>query len=238
MKKTLGLFLALMFVAATSVSARTQAAREATIQPDTKVKLVLQTRLSSKLSEVGDHVVAVLDEPVYVDDQLVLARGTEFHGRVTQVQAARRGQKAATMSFAFERVTMPWGDEPVFLAVTGVDDWDKNEKIKANDEGKVTGGHRGEKTAENVYRGGGIGGAGAGVVLLSGGGAAAGAATLGGGLLAGLLLTKGGELQMNPGAIFRMKFVKPLTLPVMSQSGRAPRPIQQDEDKPPVKKNN
>lgn len=238
MRKTLTLFLAFLFMAAASVAARAQAAREATIEPETKIKLVLQTRLSSKLSEVGDPVVAVLDQPVYVDDQLVLPRGTEFNGRVTQVQAARRGQKAASMSLAFEHVSMPWGDEPVFLTVTGADDWDKNEKIKANDEGKITGGHRGEKTAENVYRGGGIGGAGAGVILLSGGSGAAGAGALGGGLLAGLLLTKGGELQMNPGVIFRMKFVKPLTLPVTAQPGRTPRPIQQDDDKAPVKKNN
>ena len=74
--------------------------------------------------------------------------------------------------------------------------------------------------------------------LLSGGGGAAGAGALGGGLLAGLLLTKGGELQMNPGVIFRMKFVKPLTLPVSSQPGRSPRPIQQEDTKSPVKNNN
>ena len=211
-----------------------QAAREATVEPDTKAKVVLQTRLSSKLSEVGDQVSVVLDEPIYVDNQLVIPRGTEFHGRVTQVAPARRGQKAATMSIAIERIAMPWGEEPVSVVITAIDDWDKNEKLKADEEGKVNGGRKGSETADNVIRGGGIGGAGAGVILMSGGGGAAGAAALGGGMLAGLFMTKGGEVQVNPGAIFRVKFVKPITLPVMGQPSSSPRPIQQDSSKPPI----
>jgi hypothetical protein len=238
MKKTISAIFVITFLACASLSAKAQAAREAVVEAETKAKLVLQTRLSSKLSEAGDPVTAVLDEAIFVNNQLVIPRGTEFRGRVTQVTPARRGQKAATMALAFERVSMPWGDEPVFIEVTGVDDWDKNEKLKANSEGKVSGGHRGDKTAENTVRGGAIGGAGAGMVILSGGGAGAGAASLGGGLLAGLLLTKGGEVYLQPGAIFRIKFVKPLTLPVSSQPGSSPRPIQQDETKPPATSNN
>ncbi|MFY9607253.1 MAG: hypothetical protein WAU45_01400 [Blastocatellia bacterium] len=211
-----------------------QAAREATIEPETKTKVVLQSRLSSKLSEVGDPVSVVVDEPIYVDGQLVIPRGTEFHGRVTQVSRAKRGQKAATITIAIERLAMPWGEEPVSVVLMAIDDWDKNEKLKANDEGKVSGGHRGGATADNVLTGGGIGGGAAGVILLSGGPAGAGAAALGGGLLAGLFLTKGGEVQVNPGAIFRVKFVKPITLPVIAQPGSSPRPIQQDSTKPPV----
>ena len=237
MKKTITSFFIVTLIALASVSAKAQAAHEATIEPETKAKLVLQTRLSSKLTEVGDPVTAVLDEALFVNNQLVIARGTEFHGRVTQVSPARRGQKAATMALAFERVSMPWGEEPVFIELTGIDDWDNNEKLKANNEGKVSGGHSGKRTAENVYRGGGIGGAGAGVILLSGGGAGAGAGALGGGLLAGLLLTKGGEVFLQPGAIFRVKFVKPFTLPVSQQPASSPRPIQQEETKPPATKN-
>jgi len=219
-------------IAAGAVNARSQAAREATIEPETKAKIVLQSRLSSKLSEVGDPVTAVLDEGLSVDGQLVLPRGTEFKGRVTQVTPARRGQKGGSIGIAFERVVLAWGEEQVSVVVTSVDDWDKNEKLKADSEGKVQGGHRGEATARNVERGGAIGGAGAGVVLLSGGGLGAGAGALGGGLLAGLLLTKGGEVVVAPGAVFRVKFVKPVTLPVVQQTGAGPRSIQQDEPKP------
>jgi hypothetical protein len=230
MKKTI-CAIALLAMTLSVVPAYSQAAREATVEPDTKANVVLQTRLSSKLSEVGDPITAVLDEPIYVNTQLVIPRGTEFHGRVTAVTPARRGQKAASLALVFERIAMPWGEEPVSVVLTAIDDWDKNEKRKADDEGKVSGGHRGNKTAENVYRGGQIGGLGAAVVILSGGGLGAGAASIGGGLLGGLFLSKGGELLVNPGAVFRVKFVKPISLPVIQQPGLTPRPIQQDDVK-------
>ncbi|HMG37088.1 MAG TPA: hypothetical protein VKM94_24370 [Blastocatellia bacterium] len=228
---------AVMLIAATP--GRSQAAREATIEPETKAKIILQSRLSSKLSEVGDQVSAVLDEPIAINGQLVLQRGTEFRGRVAAVSPAKRGQKSATIAIVFDRIAMPWGEEPVAVTLTSIDDWDKDEKLKADDEGKVKGGHRGDKTAENVIKGGAIGGGAAGVILLSTHGTSsaspAGAAALGGGLLAGLLMTKGADVQVAPGAVFRIKFMKPITLPIISQPGSTPRPIQQDE-KPPAEK--
>ncbi len=234
MKKSFCSIALLAIFAVSAAPAHPQAAREATIQPDTKAKIILQSRLSSKLSEVGDPVTCVLDEPIYVDGQLVVPRGTEFRGRVTQVTPARRGQKSGSIALAFEHMAMPWGDEAVAIVVTSVDDWDKNEKLKADSEGKVSGGHRGDASAKNAERGGAIGGAGAGIVILSGGGLGAGAGAIGGGLLAGLLLTKGGEVVVAPGAVFRVKFVKPITLPVIQQPGAAtPKPIQQDETKTP-----
>src|SRR5215216_6925710 len=187
MKKVL-YSLILCAVTLPATSAYSQAAREATIEPETKAKVVLQTRLSSKLNEVGDQLSAVLEEPLYVNGLLVLSRGTEFHGRVTSVTPAKRGQKAASIAIAFERIAMPWGEEPVSLVLTAIDDWDKNEKRKADEEGKVSGGRRGEKTADNVYRGGKVGGLGAAAVILSGGSLGVGGAAIGGGLLGGLLL--------------------------------------------------
>ena len=233
MRRSFSSIALLLFMVLGTLPVFSQAAREATIEADTSAKVVLQSRLSSKLSEPGDPIRAVLDEPLYVNNQLVLPRGTEFIGRVTQVTPARRGQKQGSIAIAFERVSLSWGDEAVSIVVTAVDDWDKNEKLNADSEGKVKGGHRGDATARNVERGGAIGGAGAGVVILSGGSLGAGAASLGGGLLAGLFLTKGGEVVVNPGAIFRVKFVKPVTLPVVQQAGTAPRSIQQDDPKPP-----
>ena len=47
-------------------------------------------------------------------------------------------------------------------------------------------------------------------------------------MLAGLLLTKGKEVRLQPGAIFRIKFTKPLTLPVIETVGSSPKPIVQD----------
>jgi hypothetical protein len=224
MKKIICACLLAVSVGLMTLSALGQAVREATIEADTPARLVLQTHLNSKLSEVGDSITAVLYEPIYVNGQLVLSRGTEFHGRVTAVKPAGRPHKSGQITFIFERVAMPWGQEPVDILVTAIDDWDANKKMKADSEGKVSGGKDGEKTVDNVMKGTTIGGAGAGVILLSGGSGAAGAATLGGGALAGLFLTKGGEIQVKPGAMFRAKFTKPLTLPVVQQPGAPTRP--------------
>jgi hypothetical protein len=212
------------------VTAMPQAAREATIEVETRARVVLQSQISSKLNEPGDPIIAILDEPLYVNSDLVLQRGTEFRGRVTQATPAGRGQKNGQIGIIFEQVTMPWGDVPVSISITAIDDWSHDEKMKANDEGKVSGTRSGERTAKNVERGATIGGAGAlATVLLGGGGAAAGAA-LGGGLLGGLLLTKGGDVRVGPGAIFRIKFVKPVTLPVIQQGGSGPKPIAPDTE--------
>ena len=230
------LLCAALFCAA--IQARPQAAREATIEPETKARLVLQSHINSKLNEPGDPITAVLDEPIYAGSDMVLGRGTEFHGKVAQVTPAGRGQKNGKIVLVFERIRMPWGDEPVAVEITAIDDWNNNEKMKSDEEGKVSGSRSGKRTAENVERGATIGGAGAlGTILMGGGGAAAGA-VLGGGLLGGLLLTKGGDVRVAPGAVFRIKFAKPLTLPVVQQPSASPRPIQQEEQdsQPPAKK--
>ena len=214
------------------VAASPQAARETTIEAETRARIVLQTQISSKLNEAGDPISAVLDEPVYVNSDLVMPRGTEFIGRITQATPAGRGQKNGQISIIFEQVRMSWGEVPVAVMLTAIDDWKNDEKMKANDEGKVSGNRSGERTAKNVERGATIGGAGAlATVLMGGAGPAAGAA-LGGGLLGGLLLTKGGDVRVSPGAVFRIKFVKPITLPVVQRSGTSPKPIIPDTQEP------
>lgn len=210
---SLPLLLLSFFTVATA-----QTAREATIESETKARLVLQTQLSSKLNEVGDPVRAILEEAIYVNGDLVMQEGTVFRGRITHVKSAGRPHKSGEMAIVFERVGMPWGEEAVSVVLTSAADWSTDEKRKADEEGKMSGGKQGGKTVDNVIRGSSVGAMGAGVIILSGGSGAAGAATLGGGALTGLMLTKGAEVRMGPGTIFRVKFAKPMTLPVVRSS--------------------
>lgn len=205
-----------------------QTRREATIEVGTKTRLVLQSHLSSKLNEVGDAVIATLDEQIYINGLLVMPRDAVFHGRVASVKPSGRGQKTAQMRIIFDKVLTPWGEEPVGVVLTAIDDWDKNEKLRTDSEGKVNGGHRGEKTVDNVIRGGQVGALGAATVKAGGtrnasrGTFGGGGAAIGGGMLGGLLLTRGGEVRLAPGAILRIEFVKPLTLPVTQDPSRIP----------------
>jgi hypothetical protein len=184
--------------------------------PEGKIaKLSLQTRLSSKLSEINDEVVSVLYEPVRGEDgRVIIPRGTEFIGRVTQVQAAKRPQKEATMTVVFDTIRMSYGTEKVSVSILAIDDYANDEKLKAkNDEGKVGGGHSGGRTARNAGIGGGLGtlggivaaGAGAGLPGLAGG--------VGAGVLGGVLTTKGNDIRLEPGTILRIKFERPVTVP-------------------------
>lgn len=216
-------------VAVATIPTYSQTRREATIEVGTRTRLVLHSHLSSKLNEVGDAVIATLDEPIYIDGLLVIPRDAVFHGRVTSVKPAGRSQKSAELSIVFDKVLTPWGEEAVAVVLKAIDDWEKDEKLKPDGEGKVNGGHRGAKTVDNVIRGGHVGALGAGAVIIGSGTGMAGRGTsrgggvaVGGGMLGGLLLTRGGEVRVAPGAILRVEFVKSLRMPVMQDPSRIP----------------
>ncbi|HYV02947.1 MAG TPA: hypothetical protein VFB82_00075 [Blastocatellia bacterium] len=225
-------------LALSSAPAFSQAGREATIEPETKARLVLQSHLSSKLNEPGDSVSATLEEPVYVNGEMVLPRGVEFRGRVTQTGKAGKAQKNGRLAIVFEHILMPWGEVEAPVAITAIDDWSSDQKLKANDEGKVNGSRSGRRTADNVETGAVIGTYGAISTVLLGGPDEAAGGGIAGAMLGALLLTKGGDVRVSPGAIFRMKFVKPVTLPVIQPAGSSPRTNQpsNSESKEPAKK--
>jgi hypothetical protein len=188
----------------------------AVLAEGTAAKLSLQTALSSKLSEVGDQVVAVLHEAVRDSEgRVAIPRGTEFVGRVTQVQAAKRPQKQATMTLVFDTMQMPYGVEKVATVITAIDDFANDEKLKAKDgEGKVGAGRSGGRTATNAGIGAGIGGAGGSIVRATGGGIGGMLGAVGAGALGGVLLTKGNDIKLQPGTILRIRFEREMTLPV------------------------
>lgn len=224
---TLGLLIAILqqvSFAQTASETSGQADRQATIPSETRIRLTLRSQLNSKLNEAGDIITATLAEPLYVDGQLVLQRGTEFRGRIVKVAPAKRGQRSSHMSIDFDRVLTPAGDVPIAAQVIAIDDWDSEESIKANSSGELKGGHRGEKTVDNAHRGAQLGLAGgfAGAALGGAAGASGrlvlgiGAGGVALGMIGGLLLTKGSDIRVRPGAILRIKFSKPVALPVIA----------------------
>jgi hypothetical protein len=217
-------FLALFLL---SVAIVGKAQDEAQAKPGTTVtveegaqgRLSLQTQLSSKLNEVGDQVIAVLYEPLRGSDgRVAVPRGTEFTGRITQIQAAKRPQKGATMTVVFESMRMPYGTEKISTVVTAIDDYANDEKYRSKgEEGKVEGGKSGGKTVENTAKGAGIGGIGAVIVGAAGGGLAGIATAIGVGAAGGVLMTKGNELRLQPGTILRVRFERALSIPVLAE---------------------
>jgi hypothetical protein len=189
------------------------------IEEGAQARLSLQTQLSSKLNEVGDQVSAVLYEPIRASDgRTAVPRGTEFTGRITQIQAAKKPQKGATMTVVFETMHMPYGTEKISTVVTAIDDYANDEKYRAkSDEGKVNAGKSGGKTTENTAKGAGIGGIGAVIVGAAGGGLAGIATAIGVGAAGGVLMTKGNEIRLQPGTILRVRFERALAVPVLTE---------------------
>ena len=180
-----------------------------------QARVSLQTQLSSKLSDVGDQVTAVLYEPLRGEDgRVAIPRGTEFIGRVTQVQAARRPQKEATMTIVFDTMRLSYGTERIATVVIAIDDFGNDEKLKAkNDEGKVGGGHSGSRTARNAGTGAGLGGLGGIIIAAAGGGIGGVAGAAGAGAVGGVLLSKGNDIKLQPGTVLRIRFERAVTVP-------------------------
>jgi hypothetical protein len=228
MKKffSLSLLLAAMLIFGIAAQAQTEPTESPTSNTNITVaqgaaaKLSLQSQLSSKISEVGDEVLAVLYEPVRsADGRIAIPRGTEFIGRVTQVQAAKRPQKQATMTIVFEQMRMSYGVEKIATVVTAIDDYANDEKMRAkDDEGKVGAGRSGGRTAKNAGIGGGIGSLGGVIIGAAGGGVGGVVGGIGGGVLGGVLMTKGNDIKLAPGTILRIRFEHDVALPAFEAS--------------------
>ncbi len=190
----------------------------------------LQTPISSKISEVGDFISVTLTVPLQVSDRYVLPRGTEITGKITQVTAATRSKRRAEIYAMFNEITTSYGAEPVFVSVAAADDVANDEKIKTDSEGKLKANSSTGKALENAAKGatlGSIASTPAAIATHSVGPAIAGPAA---GALAGLLLSKGKDIRLAVGTVFRMKFDRDTVLPA-SQFTRAhvrPQPLPPD----------
>jgi hypothetical protein len=119
----------------------------------TPLAVRLDHSVSTRSHKAGDAFTATLAEPVYVDDTLVLRRGTSVSGRV--VAAAPSGRLK--------------GRAVLVLALTSIDDGSETYTVQSTAHRRVSRSHR----RSNLTWIGGGSGAGAAVGALAGGGAGA-----------------------------------------------------------------
>lgn len=195
-----------------------------TIPEGTVIQLSLKDPLSSKLSEVGDEVIATVKRDVVVDGQTVLRQGAEVVGHVTVAKPARMPLKGGMLHISFDHIRLEDGLERRLSAVIqSASDFARDEKVKSDGEGTLKGGKSGGDVVKNAATGAGLGGAAATIIILSsanndssgfsrfsGPGAKTGAAVMGAGLVAGILLTKGKEVRLDKDAVIRLKLDRPL----------------------------
>jgi hypothetical protein len=181
-----------------------------TIPAGTLARVELETPIHSKLNEVGDEVTGFLESSISVNGILALKKGTEIKGRITQISAAKRPQRQASMTIVFDRIITFGGEQEVETIIKAIDDYANEDKLRPNDEGKVAGGHSGGRTVDNTIKGGKLGTiVGLPVIILAG---TPGVAVPLGGVAAGVILTKGNEIKLSPGTVFRIEFPKSVTI--------------------------
>ena len=211
--------------------------RQVTIPAGTEVLLQLKNTIDTKNSHTGDGVYCQTTFPIVIDNITVIPPGTYVKGEIAKVQRAGRMKGRAEVLLHFNTVIFPSGytvDMPGTLhgdpgtahAKTdeeGAVKSDGHDKLKKAPEAAGKGalyGSLGGTIASGTLNGARIGG---------GIGAAAG--------LASVLLTRGPDVRIEPGATLTMRLERPLVVDVMPsasvQAGTqlVPRPT---ENKLPV----
>lgn len=184
-----------------------------TIKAGTPFKASLQTPVSTKLSEVGDLLYWTLYEPLQIDEKHVLPRGTEFSGRVTFVKRPGRIKGKAELYALMDGLETDYGTEPIVTSVDAADDMARDEKIRSDEEGKLKSNRNIGDDLNKARKGAQVGSIASVPIAITTGSLGAAIAGPVVGALAGILLTRGKEIRLPVGSIFRMKFIKDLEIP-------------------------
>lgn len=195
--------------------------RQITVPAGTEVLLQLKNVIDTKSARVGDGVYCQTTFPVVIDNIMIIPPGSYVKGEITKVQRAGRLSGRAEILFRFDSVIFPTGYTVDMPGSLHGDPGTHNGKV-ADDEGTVkTDGHDKLKKLPDVGRDAEYGALGG--VIASG---SLNGARIGGGLgavagLATMLLTRGSDVRIEPGAALTMKLQRPLVVDVGSVAANA-----------------
>jgi hypothetical protein len=137
MRKLSSLLLAIVLVATLAPSSQ---AEPRMITPGTQVHLTLLSPISSSASREGDPFVAVVAEPVFLGNQLLIPAGTRVNGVVGTITAPRRFsiiRGEAYMDLIFRSMEVESRLIPVQMSIIAIEQPGSNGKEKARKDMKV-----------------------------------------------------------------------------------------------------
>ncbi|HEV2245988.1 MAG TPA: hypothetical protein VGW37_04985 [Terriglobia bacterium] len=88
-----------------------------TIPAETLVKARLISGMHTLVSHINDPVSAEMTEPVYINGEMALPKGTLFDGHITSVRRPSWMRHNGEIAFRFDHVTLPDGH---MVAVTAI----------------------------------------------------------------------------------------------------------------------
>lgn len=114
-----------------------------TIPAETLVKARLISGMHTLVNHVNDPVSAEMTEPVYINGQMALPKGTLFDGHITSIRRPGWLRRNGKIAFRFDHVTLPDGQAvPVSAIITHLDN-SKHLKGTLDAEGHLRGHKRG-----------------------------------------------------------------------------------------------
>lgn len=186
-----------------------------TVASGTKLRVRMNSTLSSKTARVGDTFTATVTEPVYSNTgAIVIPSGSTVTGRVDSAQAAQKGGKPGTIDVSFVSIRTPNGTN---RSINGTLTDLYTDDAKSNTEGTATGDKLGHRKI--IF----IGGGGAGGAVLGGAIGGGKGALIGGiiGAVAGGIAenqTKGENAEVRSGTELGVYLNQSVSLPRFSEN--------------------
>lgn len=184
--------------------------QEYSVPSGTKIPLTLTQGITSKTAKEGDPVYAQTAFPVTQNNRIVIPAGSYVQGVVRRVVRPGRVKGRAELQMSFTSMIFPNGYTVLLPGTVEGVPGSQNVNTKGP-EGTIQGqGSKGKDAAtiaETTATGAGIG-----AIAGSGKGAGIGAASGGALGIATVLLTRGPEIQLDPGASIEMVLERDLSL--------------------------
>jgi hypothetical protein len=179
-----------------------------TLPEGTILPIILTAYLNTRNSQIGDTVYASTTYPIWIQQRLVIPKGSEIRGTLTDVVRPGRIKGKGRLAIRFDDILLPNGIRrnltASFRGIHGPGD----ENIDRSSETVTNEGSKGDDTGTVVSTTsqgaiiGLIAGGGKGAAIGTGIGGAAGIATV--------LFTRGKDLVLEPGTQFDLELVTPL----------------------------
>ena len=177
-----------------------------TLEEGTRIRMRLQTELSSARSEKGDAFRGRVDTDVMQDGQVLIPVGSEIEGKVVDASTGHFGGHGS-LRLRPEMVILPNGSQ--YMLVARVADT-RESRTRVNSEGTIEAGTRYKR--DGIEYGGGVGvGVVAGAVLGGPAGALAGG-LIGAGAVTVHLLMDHPQATLQPGSVLLFTLSNRLTL--------------------------
>ena len=176
----------------------------------TKIPLTLAQGITSKTAKEGDPVYAQTAFPITQNNRIVIPAGSYVQGVVRRVVRPGKVKGRAELQMSFTSMIFPNGYTVLLPATVQGVPGSQNVDTKGS-EGTIQGQGSKGKDAATIAK---TAGAGAGIGAISGSGKGAGIGAAAGSVLgiATVLLTRGPEIQLDPGSSVEMILERDLDL--------------------------